>query len=64
MCLQEVELQRQCNKDCKTLTKLKTQEQRGRKVQANTMQSFDTREKQKELHVYDMCELSSMKACC
>jgi hypothetical protein len=34
------------------------------KIASNTMQSFDTREQQKELHVYDMCELSSMKACC
>ncbi len=34
MCLQEVELERQCDKACKTLTKMKIQEQRGRKVQA------------------------------
>jgi hypothetical protein len=51
MCLQEVELERQCNKAYKILTNMKIQEQRGRKVQAIQCKALTQGNNKRELHV-------------
>lgn len=52
MCLQEVELERQCNKAYKILTNMKIQEQRGRKVQAIQCKALTQGNNKRELHVW------------